>query len=968
MTRARPQEIGDLGGRLLDAATLSRRRFVGGMGAGIAAMAAAACAKPPRQDMIPYVRRPREVTPGVPNFYATSTTRAGYGFGLIVESHEGRPTKIEGHPEHPASLGGTGAREQASIWTLYDPDRAQFVRNGSERRNFHDFVAAFGIESTKSFVRDAGAGLKLVLRPSASPLRAWLVDELRERYPKLSLSYYAPSSPLARWQGARRALGDVLEPQYRFDAADVIVALDADFLGNHPMSASLARRFAERRKITRPDDPLNRLYVVESGVSVTGAAAEHRLAVPTSEIGAVAAALCAAVARELGDPDSARLGARSAPFLERSPHRRWLESLARDLARHHGRAAVLVGDRQPSEVHVLGHALNAALGAFGNALAFSPSPMPNPGGTEYDVAALLDELEGGRVDALFLLDVNPVYDLPPDAQFVTRAHKAAERIELGLYENETSAHATWFLPKAHFLEHWGDERAFDGTVSFVQPLIEPLYGGKSVDEVLAVLSDGGAAQGRRLFEAYWGRRLGAAGQVDVDAALAHGLLPNSVASVRTNVRMDWGAAVEAVDGIAVPRNIGLEIDFFDDPRGVDEELSNNPWLKELPEPITKTVWGNVALVAPGLARRTNIETGDVVVLATGDREVELPAFVQPGQAEGAVSVWLGYGRSDARSVARGIGVDVGPIRSLGAPWSTSGATLRKTNRRERVVVTQTTASLHGRPVVLRKTLEEWKREPGFTDEYDEPPLSILPERLHGSPQWGMTIDLNACTGCSACVVACQSENNVPVVGKDDVFLSREMHWIRIDRYYGGTDAAPVIDVQPMLCQHCEKAPCEYVCPVNATVHSPDGLNEMVYNRCVGTRFCSNNCPYKVRRFNFWNYNNDTSETERMGKNPDVTVRGRGVMEKCTYCVQRIRRAEIDARVERRAIRDGEVRTACEQACPTGAIVFGNVADPAARVRRLYENPRTYAALNDVGTRPRTRYLARITNSNPEIES
>ena len=412
----------------------------------------------------------------------------------------------------------------------------------------------------------------------------------------------------------------------------------------------------------------------------------------------------------------------------------------------------------------------------------------------------------------------------------------------------------------------------------------------------------------------------------------------------------------------------LELDVLPDPRLGTGSDGNVPWLLELPEPVSKLVWDNALLVAPALAKREGLTTGDVVRVSRRGDHVEIPVLVQPGQAPGAVCAWLGWGRSGAESNVRGKGVDVSPLRMAESPFLVVGVKLEKTGRRHQLVTTQQEGSQHGRPIALRKSRAEWKAEPDFARPQNEDPDSILPDRLHGSPQWGMAIDLSKCTGCSTCVIACQVENNVPVVGKGQVALGREMHWLRIDRYYEGSEDNPRVDSQPMACQHCEKAPCEYVCPVNATVHSPDGLNEMVYNRCVGTRFCSNNCPYKVRRFNFYNYNQHPPPILELSKNPDVTVRGRGVMEKCTYCVQRIRRAQIDARIARKRLADGDVVTACQQACPTRAIEFGDVSDPRSKVSQAQHNRRAYAVLNEVGTVPRTRYLARIDDENPEVGS
>ncbi len=962
-----PLERGSGASELVPASALSRRRFVWWLGASVSSLGVDACSKPPRQELLSYVHRPPEVVPGVARYFATSSERQGYAVGILAESHEGRPTKIEGHPEHPASLGAAGIHEQSAILSLYDPERAKAIHQRGEPRSFEEFAAAFGPSSNAPWIASGGKGLALLLKPSSSAVEASLVERLRQRYPALSIFYHSTSGVESRWEGAQAAFGAAMDPQYRFDRAKVVVALDADFLIDEPMSLSWARRFMRARRAVKPGGSSNRLYVVESHLTVTGAAAEHRLAVAASEVFALAAALLSAVLTLSPVPAASGVDENLGHFLGAHPRRAWVEAAARDLAAHRGECVVVVGARQPPAVHVLGHALNEALGSAGTIVSFTRPPMPDAGSSSYRPSTLLAAIDAGKVDTLFVLGPNPAYTLPGAAHFSSRLQKIRERVVLSLYEDETARHSTWFLPAAHPLERFGDGRGYDGTVTFAQPLISPLYDGKSVAEVLAALLGDFERNGRHLlrdrFDAELARRRS---ETTLDAALRRGLLPDTV-SPASAPAVDWKHVASAVAN-PPPSAPGVEVDFALDPRIGDGDGANVAWLQELAEPITKIVWGNAALLSGVMAQRLGVTNGDVVALRAAGGKIELPAFVQPGHADGAVTVLLGHGRRAGGSVGRGVGTDAAPLRSVDSPWFTAGVQIAKTGSRVPIVTTQTEANQHDRPIALRRTLAALTADPGFAGEFNRNPLSILPNRLHGSPQWGMSIDLNACTGCSACIVACAVENNIPVVGKENVALFREMYWIRLDRYYGGEPGAPVVDLQPMLCQHCEKAPCEYVCPVNATVHSPDGLNEMIYNRCVGTRFCSNNCPYKVRRFNFFSYNQDVPETERMGKNPDVTVRGRGVMEKCTYCVQRIRRAQIDAELEKRPLRDGDVRTACQQTCPTQAIVFGNVADLRSEVSRLHADVRTYAVLDDVGTRPRTRYLARISNPNPELET
>jgi molybdopterin-containing oxidoreductase family iron-sulfur binding subunit len=954
------------GSKLVPASRLSRRRFVESIGVGIAALAANACTRTPRGEIVPYVHRPPEVVPGIARFYATTTTRDGYGFGLLARSHEGRPTKLEGHPDHPASLGATGVREQASLFSLYDPDRARGFTNRGLPADWEEFELAFRPGGAAPWMKARGEGLALVLEPSASPLRAALVERLRDRHPQMSITHCSTSGTVQRWAGSKRAFGAAYDVQYRLANADVVVFLDGDLCGNEPMAIPWARDFADRRRATKPGTPPPRVYAVETAMTLAGAAAEHRIAVPASGVGAIAAALFSAVAGSIAHPASATAANAARRFLHSTPHRAFIDALAHDLVRRPGRSAVVVGERQPEQVHVLGHALNALLGAFGSTVDFTTPALPDAGADAYSIDGLLSALDGNDVDTLLVLGPNPAYTLPSDARWAARSGRARERVHLSLYENETSQDATWFLPAAHFLERWGDERAYDGTVSFVQPLIDPLYGGKSVEQVLATIL-GEAAEARALLERHWTPHLGArATERTFAEALERGVLRDT-ASPRSTPALGWDAVSAALEGVQTPGS-GLELDVALDSRLGDGDAANNPWLQELSEPLTKVVWGNAALFAPRTASRLGFEEEDLVAIERAGKRITLPVLVDPGHAEDAVTVWLGFGRRAGGRVAQGVGADAAALRALGSPWFVRGVTVKKTGDRGSVVRTQTEAGLHDRPIVLRKTLAEWTKEPDFARELNHDVPTILPERLGKGRQWGMAIDLNACVGCGACMMACAVENNIPNVGKENVELSREMYWIRIDRYYRGSPDAPVVDFQPMACQHCERAPCEYVCPVNATVHSPDGLNEMVYNRCVGTRFCSNNCPYKVRRFNFFNYNKDVPETLRMGKNPDVTVRARGVMEKCTYCVQRIRRAEIKERVSGQPLHDGDIVTACEQACPTRAITFGDIDEKGSRVARLHSDVRAYGVLIEVGTLPRTRYLARIDDPNPELGS
>ncbi len=897
---------------------IGRRSFLERAGAGFAFAGLAACTRAPKQKIVPYAVQPPEIVPGLPLHYATAFTMDGYATGVIVESHQGRPTKIEGNPDHPASRGATTAYEQAQIASLYDPERAHAVTRA-------------GVPSTWSVlaaeVRDVvtrGRGVHVVLPPTSSPSVVALLETLRARLPDTRVWFHAPMGRDQAWSGARLAFGRALDLRLDLKQARVILALDADVLGVGPSCCPDARAFADGRR--QPRQGMNRLYAVEAAPSVTGSTADHRLAVRSGEIVQVAAAIAAEV---LGAERFRGLAAR---------HSRFIRAVARDLLLHRGASLVIAGHTQPPEVHVLAHAMNDALGNAGRAVSYAPSPILEAGEASHDLRGLAHDLEGGGVELLAMLGIDPVATAFADIAFGPLMRRARRTLCLTSHENATSRACTWFAPEAHPLEAWGDTCAFDGTVSIVQPLIAPLFGGKTALDILALtVNDSRDAHeiARSRWEAVWQSAL-RAGVVDTTA------LSTEDAPLRADV----------VANLVIPLVAEtLEIDFRADARLYDGRFAHNHWLRELPDPITKLTWDTAVLLGPGTAARLGIRNEDVVEIARSGRTARMPALIVRGHAEEVLTAPLAY-----------------TLRTSDSPWSFYDARVSRTGERIELAITQGSSSLEGRQehIILHASLAEYLEHPHMAEPLNRRPLMLYQEPMTAPHQWGMAIDLNACTGCSACVIACQAENNVPVVGKGEVRKGRAMHWLRIDRYIVTSPRAEDPVFQPMLCQHCEKAPCEYVCPVAATVHSSDGLNQMVYNRCVGTRFCSNNCPYKVRRFNWFDYHDGEPRERELGANPEVTVRARGVMEKCTYCVQRIRLAEQRAAVEGRGVVDGEVRTACEQACPTGAIVFGDLADRSSRVARAQGDPRAYAALNDLGTVPRTRYLARVRNYNPEL--
>ena len=960
---------------------LGRRDFMRLLGASLALAGLNGCVRRPRDPILSYVGHPAVSEPTITRHYATSMTLDGYATGLLVESHTGRPTKIEGNPDHPASLGAAGVFEQASLLGLYDPHRARTVRAAGRRSSWAAVQSALAGPSVRRAAGASGAGLHLLLERNASPLILGLLARVRERYPECRVHWDAPLAGDGPRQGTSAVFGRPVQPVYDFTAADVILALDADFLGPEPYGLRYAHDFASRRRIASAADGMSRLYVIETAPSITGGVADHRLRARPSEMPALLAAIAARVTAAdpraaLGMGGASDAGGAATGTPDGGARDAWIQAVADDLAAHRGRCAVVVGERQPAPVHALAHLLNLGLDGAGHTVRYIEPPVP-AGDPGTGLAALAEAMHARQPGWVVILEGNPVYTAPRDLEFATRLAQVPNTLHLGLYRNETARACRWFVPVTHYLEAWGDGRAWDGTASLAQPLVAPLFDGHAAVELLALLAFESRAP-LALLRADWEPRLGgqrgAAGRSTWSEVLQRGVVPDSAAPAVTprpvagsleRLRGDIGA-------LAPPDDRTLEIALVPDRSVHDGRFANNPWLEELPDPVTKLTWGNAALLSPREAARRGLESGQMLEIAAGHRRLTIPVLVVPGHADGALTIALGYGRGAGHGegieeVAAGVGADAYVLRTAAGGPAPRGASVRGLADRAELAVTQTHWEMDGRPIALHATLEQFRRQPVVAPAQRGRPLALYePERDPGQPQWAMAIDLSACTGCSACVVACQAENNVPVVGRRGVQQSREMHWLRIDRYYAGTPDDPVMLSQPMLCQHCERAPCEYVCPVAATVHSPDGLNEMVYNRCVGTRFCSNNCPYKVRRFNWFNYNAEVSETERLAKNPDVTVRARGVMEKCTFCVQRIREAEIAARVDGRAVETGEVRTACQQACPTQAIVFGSLTDPDDPVATLRDQPRAYSVLHELGTEPRVRYLARITNPNPKL--
>ncbi|HRI66291.1 MAG TPA: 4Fe-4S dicluster domain-containing protein [Polyangium sp.] len=959
----------------------SRRRFMELLGASMALAGITGCVKDPVEKILPYTFRPVNVTPGVSRYYATSMTLQGYGTGVLVESREGRPIKIEGNPAHPASLGATGVFEQASILDLYDPYRARFVLHDRQVHTWEELALLLAAPR-----KDGGARLRIVLEPTASPLIGALLARIVERHPAVRISFYTPITNDASLDAAARMYGRRLQPHYDLSQASTIVSLGADFMTSTPMHLRHARDFAARRRPAWPNPTMNRLYVAETAPSSTGSLADHRIRRRPSEMGPFAAALAAEILFGADDPGAmatAETLAAIRSFLGRD-ERAVIIPMARDLRRAGKTALIIAGDDQPVSVHAFAALMNSSLGNAGVTTSTMQPVLVDLGSSQQSFASLIGEMQNGAVDTLVTLEANPGYSAPGDLSFADAVRRVAFRVHLGTHDDETAALANWFVPALHYLESWGDARAYDGTASIVQPLVEPLFNGHAPAEVLAALGGDVRPKVHDILRESWRLRFGGRNFDEFwQNALRRGVITGTE-SQKVEATLVAGAGRAAIEALGVheaERAGTYEIAFGLDTRVFDGRFATNPWLQELPDPTTKLTWGNAARMSSSTARALGIENGDLVELSEAPdnppvasigapgRNIVLPALIVPGHAEGAISVALGYGRRAGGPIAEGVGIDVAPLRMHERDFR-RGIIARRKDGHVDLALTQTHWQLHGKPIALATTLDEYKKNPEFTERQRRRVLSLLPATQNKGEQWAMTIDTAICSGCSACVVACQAENNIPVVGREEVLRGREMHWLRIDSYHvADIEMGPVVQ-QPMLCQHCEKAPCEYVCPVNATVHSPDGLNEMVYNRCIGTRFCSNNCPYKVRRFNFFDWSEERSQlngdVRRLQRNPEVTVRERGVMEKCTFCVQRIRHAEIEASIEARSLRAGEVIPACAAACPTRAIQFDSLRQLETPMVVWRNEPRQYSVLNELGTMPRVAYLAKISNPNSEM--
>ena len=1027
--------------------SLSRRNFVKVMGASLALAGLSGCVIQPPEKIVPYVTQPENMLPGKPLFFATAMSIGGVATGLLAKSADGRPIKIEGNPNHPGSQGGTDILAQASLLGMYDPDRSQEVTYRGSPKTWESFMVEMRAAIEQNRV-DGGAGIRILTETVTSPTLIDQFAKLKAELPNAKWVQYEPVNLDNALAGAKLAFGSPVQTIYKFDKAERVLSLDADIFSG--FNVGYIKDFAKARAFSEEKKEINRLYSVETTITLTGAKADHRIAVKPSQMAEVAKSIAAAIG----------VAGATSTYTENAA---WIAAMAKDLIAFKGKSLVVAGDSQSPAVHALAHAMNAALGNAGETVVYADPMSPGTERSQIEqLRELVTDIDAGRVKMLVILGGNPVYNTPADLKLnAERLAKVAMRIHLGMYADETAEYCHWHVAEKHFLEGWSDTRAYDGTVSITQPLIAPLYDGKNIHEVVQLfLKENFDKKDHDIVKEYWqkttirpaatavtaktegktepkspaasepataakteakvesktaavnkevpkpvaapsptpvaGAPTGAVNFEDNWRKAVHdGVIPNTAASSKTIAATTAFLSQPEAKPVA---NGSLEISILPDPCVYDGRFVNNGWLQELPNPLNKITWDNVGLISPRTAAKLGINSGndarefvggaqgtsfintkggnqfsDLVTLKYQGAEIEkpVPMWISPGQPDDVITVYLGYGRTRAGHVGTGLGYNAYDVRRSDAMNFGFGEIAKK-GETTTIASTQIHFNMEGRDLLRVWDVNDIENAEKDGEQEDNYPKSMYPYEQHQAVyeqnyKWGMSIDLNSCVGCNACVLACQSENNIPVVGKEQINRSREMHWMRIDAYYGGDINNPDgPHFQPVLCQQCEQAPCEVVCPVHATVHSAEGLNDMVYNRCVGTRYCSNNCPYKVRRFNFLLYQDWNTPQYKLMRNPEVTIRSRGVMEKCTYCTQRISAARIEAEKDGRKVRDGEIVTACQAACPTDAIVFGDLHDPNSKVSKAKKDSRDYILLNELNTQPRTTYLAGLKNQNKEM--
>ena len=942
----------------------TRRDFLSLMGFTLAAAGLSGC-RAPVQNAIPLLVGSDQLVPGVANFYATTCRGCASNCSLLVKQRDGRPIKIEGNAESDLFGGGTCATGQATVLSLYDDERLRSPLWRGQPAKWEEIDRQ--VLQSLVVAREQRRRIVLLSATINSPSTRAIISQWQSQYPDFRHVVYEPVSLGALSTAAAASFGRAVIPHYRFDRARIILGLEADFLGTWLSPVEFARQYAANRK---PEGTPALHVQFESGMSVTGSNADVRVAVPPSQIGSIAIALLRRVAH--------KAGMSGVPEAADPVDSHKLDAVAEELWKHRGESLIVAGVNDVY-VQIVVLALNNLLKNIGTTVDVE-HPSFQRAGDDRAMAELVEQMNRGEVHTLLLYGVNPGYDYADAGEFLKGLEKVALSVSFSDRRDETSSHVHAVCPDHHFLESWGDAEAVESHFSLAQPLIAPLFDTRAAQETLLKWAGEPQPNHYDYLRAFWKKELFPRQKElqSFDAfwerSLQDGVavLPAKQETKPQAFHGDWKSAVEAIiQQSKPPAGDKYELHFYESVQLRDGRHANNPWLQELPDPITKVTWGNYATIAPSLAQKLGLKDGDIVRLTTERGQIEIPVFTQPGQQARTISIALGYGRRQVGRAGQDVGVNVFPLAQITAGfrrYSDSIASLEKTGRTETLATTQTHFAMEGRPIVLETSQEEL-RNPSEKGEGESYP-SLWAERLHGDHAWGMTVDMNACTGCSACVVACQAENNVPVVGKDQIERMRIMHWIRIDRYYSGPEEDPVSVHQPMMCQHCQNAPCETVCPVLATTTSSEGLNQQVYNRCIGTRYCANNCPYKVRRFNWYNYTdnpqfdfNMANPVGRLVLNPDVVVRSRGVMEKCSLCVQRIQLAKNTALQGKRELVDGEIQTACQQACPTQAIVFGDLKDPNSRISQLWRDRRRYQVLDELGTRPNVAYLKKVRQQN-----
>ncbi|RAP26595.1 hypothetical protein DID78_06710 [Candidatus Marinamargulisbacteria bacterium SCGC AG-343-D04] len=962
---------------------VSRRSFLKYLGGTAALAGLTGCSiRKPYYKIKPYSKKVEHVVPGKPIYFASSMQINNDVSGILIETHEGRPTKIEGNPAYPDASGSSTVLQQASVLNLYDPDRLQGPLKATKDVSIQEFED-WMLEKRRFFKENKGEGLAVLVENNLSPAFHQELKKVQAKYPEATIYRYEPVNSDPQVQGLHALTQQYVVPEYDFKKSNVVLSFGEDFLGNVLNQNKYNREFSLRRDPDSQDYSLNRLYTFEERLSITGAKSDHRFLLNRSEQQQVLLRLIYFITRKLNFSLERYLNYRFTDVSIEGVSDHDIQVIADDLLANRGKSLVLVSEQFNEEFHQLCFLINAILGNNFKTIHYNSTHFSNfsysQKSSKDSLRSLISELNNNRVDTVFIIGGNPGYTAPSMSGFKEALVKARDRVHLTFSANETSLLCNWVLPRAHFLESWGDLKSCSGVVSICQPVIKKMVKGYSDLELVHLMSVSYSSD-YSILRKQWA----SISETKWDQTLHNGFM---FKDGRSRVYPEFQSMIDLSDVDFEAK--GLSVIFYPDYKVYDGRYSNNSWLQELPDPISKLTWDNAAYMSAKTAKRLSLKSGDVVSIQVPDSEgtVSIPVFVSPGHAHTVISIPLGYGKDTSNKVEMGAGVSAYALMSEASDFKVENVTLVKTGDTHEFATTQDHGHMEGRPHVRSASVDEYNKHPHFAKGQEEVPhdKSLWKDHDYSTGnQWGMIIDLGKCTSCNACITSCQAENNIPVVGKEEVLNGREMHWMRVDRYYEGDEDNPDVHTQPLTCLHCENAPCEQVCPVAATVHDDEGLNVMVYNRCVGTRYCSDNCPAKVRRFNFFDYHQrdphsqkkkrfhlfdymkEPNESYKKQFNPDVTVRMRGIMEKCTYCVQRIKAADQIANNENRDIRDGEVVTACQQACPANAIVMGNILDENSEIYRLRKRDRHYSILEQLLLKARTTYLAAVYNPNPRL--